>query len=138
MFKPKINIVTNEVMLDTLTSMLVEGETLQTPFYALFEKKGRPKHNGFCFIGTTKSSLLLALLNTHANNVEWTSRIPLEEINKIEIKGSSFFKQIIIKIAFNEGNDVLIRASTNDLPGDIIKQSSHLSDFIGRLHAILN
>lgn len=131
----KTNIVTNEMMIETLSSSLVEGETLQTPFYAICEEKGRQKHNGFCFIGTTESVLLFALLNIHATRVESTTRIPLKEIKKIEFRRSFFMKHIFIKITFYEGKDITIRASTKALLGGFTNQEFHLLNFIEKLRA---
>ena len=132
MFVKNINFITNEIMMNTLSSLLIEGETLQTPFYAIYEER-RQKHNGFCFIGTTESSLLIEVLNVHATRVEWTTRKPLAEIKKVKVKKSLFIDYIIIKITFYDGNSIKIRASTKSLSSGFINQDWHLSCFIERL-----
>ena len=133
----KTNIVTNEIMINTLSSLLIEGETLQTPIYAICERRGRQKYNGFCFVGTTETALLYARLNIPATLIEWTTRISLEEIKEIKIKKSLFANYIIIKIAFNDGNFIHIRSSTKAFTGGFVNQEIHLLCFIERLSAMI-
>ena len=132
-FRKKTNIATNEIMNTTLSSLLVEGETLHVPFYAIYEEKGRNKGNGFSFIGMTETALLIALLNISVTHVEWTTRIPLEDIIRVDIEKSLFMKQIVIKVAFNKGNDIIIRASVHTFKSDFFNQEYNLLSFIEKL-----
>ena len=130
----KTNMATNESMIQTLSSLLVEEEVLQTPFYAIVEEKGRQKNNGFCFIGTTESVLLFAFLNSRATEVMRTARIPLKEIDNIEMKKTSFMNQVLIKIVLYNDACIQISASTKALKGDFVNQEMHLLCFIERLY----
>lgn len=126
-------IASNEFMIQSLSSLLNDEETLQTPFYATIEKIGKQRHNWFCFFGTTESALLIAILNTiDASKIDWTTRVPLD-IKKVKIKKSLIPYQIIIRIKFNEGNGIRIRASKKLLMGNFSNQDQNLNDFIKRL-----
>lgn len=84
-------------MIETLSGMLQDGETLMHPIF------GYIKYNGFqqfAYFGLTETHFLIACLS--GENVTDTKRIPLN-IASIQIKKSKLLKEYTINILFEKG-----------------------------------
>lgn len=97
----------NELMIKSLSDLLVDGEKLLYPVYGVFmDKKGQR----FGFFGLTENYLLIALLQGSSKVVNWTTRVPLD-IKKVTVKKRALLPQYDIRIEFNEGEDGCFRVS---------------------------
>lgn len=94
-----------QMMFDSLSALLEEGETLRAPFYGLLVQN---KVSFLGFFGLTEGHLLVALLNSTQGQVGWTSRVPLE-IKRVGIKKCLLPSQYQIDISFLEGNPCRIK-----------------------------
>ena len=84
-------------MIETLSGMLQDGETLMHPIF------GYIKYNGFqqfAYFGLTETHFLIACLS--GENVTDTKRIPLN-ITSVRIKKSKLLKEYTINILFEKG-----------------------------------
>lgn len=91
-------------MIETLSGMLQDGETLMHPIF------GCIKYNGFqqfAYFGLTETNFLVACLC--GENVTDTKRIPLN-ITSVQIKKSKIFKEYTINILFEKGKSYTICA----------------------------
>ena len=71
-----------KLMIESLSSMLEEGETLRSPFYGSLIK-GELAYFGF--FGLTETALLVAILGRGTEEISSYNRIPLN-IEKVRIK----------------------------------------------------
>ena len=91
-------------MIETLSGMLQDGETLMHPIF------GYIKYNGFqqfAYFGLTETNFLVACLS--GENVTDTMRIPLN-ITSVQMKKSKLFKEYTISILFEKGKAYTICA----------------------------
>ena len=91
-------------MIETLSGMLQDGETLMYPIF------GYIKYNGFqqfAYFGLTEANFLVACLS--GENVTDTMRIPLN-ITSVQMKKSKLFKEYTINILFEKGKAYTICA----------------------------
>ena len=89
--------VNDQHMIETLSGMLQDGETLMHPIF------GYIKYNGFqqfAYFGLTETHFLIACLS--GENVTDTKRIPLN-IASVQIKKSKLLKEYTINILFEKG-----------------------------------
>ncbi len=96
-----------ELMVQSLSKLLENGETLKFPIYGTLLQK---RKNWFGFFGLTDNYLLIALLEDNSKTIGWTTRIPLN-IKDFKTKKCLAPKQHKIYIQFNEGNPCTIRVS---------------------------
>ncbi len=114
------------LMLKTLTGLLKDDETLMHPIYGLINQ-GNVQYYGY--LGFTENYLLIAFIS--GKHVVGTARISLADMKLVNIKASSFFKQYIIEITFNEITPYRITAAQNVLTID--SQKDNLSHFLSYL-----
>ncbi len=114
-----------DLMVKSLTDLLVSGETLIHPIYGVLNQ-GNKQYYGF--FGFTKKYLLIALMS--GKQITYITRIPLD-IKSIRIKQTAVFKQFVIDIAFNDGAPCSITASPKVLMID--SQKDNLPQFLNYL-----
>ncbi len=108
---------TKERMIQALTDMLENGETLMHPIYGLLVQGGRQYYGYF---GFTENFLLIALVS--GKTVTDTIRVPLD-INSVKIKKNIFLNEHVIDISFNEGAPCRITAFPKVLAIDSQKEN---------------
>lgn len=96
-----------ELMQQSLSDLLENGETLRYPIYGTLLQGGQ---HWFGFFGLTEKCLLIVLLEGSSQIISWTSRVPLN-IKEVNIKKSLVLSQYKIHIDFTEGNPCNIRVS---------------------------
>ena len=106
-----------ERMIQALTDMLENGETLMHPIYGLLVQGGRQYYGYF---GFTEDFLLIALVS--GKTVTDTIRVPLD-INSVKIKKNIFLNEHVIDISFNEGAPCRITAFPKVLAIDSQKEN---------------
>lgn len=114
-----------ERMIQALTDMLENGETLMHPIYGLLVQGGRQYYGYF---GFTEKVLLIALVS--GKTVADTIRVPLD-INSVKIKKNIFLNEHVIDISFNEGAPCRITAFPKVLAID--SQKENLPKFLSYL-----
>lgn len=114
-----------ERMIQALTDLLENGETLMHPIYGVLVQ-GERRYYGY--FGLTKDFLLIALIS--GNVVTYTSRVPLD-LKSVKIKKKFFFHEHVIDISFNEGAPGRIIAFPKVF--NIDSQKENLSNFISYL-----
>ena len=114
-----------ERMIQALTDMLENGETLMHPIYGLLVQGGRQFYGYF---GFTKDFLLIALVS--GKTVTDTIRVPLD-VNSINITKNIFLNEHVIDINFNEGAPCRITAFPKVLA--IGSQKENLPQFLSYL-----
>ena len=114
-----------ERMIQALTDMLENGETLMHPIYGLLVQGGRQYYGYF---GFTEKVLLIALVS--GKIVTDTIRVPLD-INSVKIKKNIFLNEHVIDISFNEGAPCRITAFPKVLAID--SQKENLPKFLSYL-----
>ncbi|MBR2464093.1 MAG: hypothetical protein IKB41_01490 [Clostridia bacterium] len=114
-----------ERMIQALTDMLKNGETLMHPIYGLLVQGGRQYYGYF---GFTEKVLLIALVS--GKTVTDTIRVPLD-INAVKIKKNIFLNEHVIDISFNEGAPCRITAFPKVLAID--SQKENLPKFLSYL-----
>ena len=119
-----------ELMIEALTDLLEDDETLMHPIYGLFHQ-GNTQYYGY--FGFTEHHLLIALISGTGKQVTYTTRVPLD-IKSIKVKQTAIFKQYVIDIAFNEGAPCRITASPKVLTIDT--QKENLPSFLAHLYTI--
>ncbi len=113
-----------ELMLQSLSNLLENDETLKFPIYGTLLQK---RKNWFGFFGLTDDYLLVALLDDYSKTIRWTTRIPLD-IKQVNMKKCIVPKQYKIYIEFNEGDRCIIRVSEKVY--GIKSQEANLPEFI--------
>ena len=91
-------------MIETLSSMLQEGETLAHPIFGYVTAGGFQQ---FAYFGFTETHFLIAYLSSE--QVTDVVRIPLD-IQSVRIKKSKLFKEYTIYISFSKGRSYRISA----------------------------
>ena len=91
-------------MIETLSGMLQDGETLMHPIFGYIKYNGFPQ---FAYFGLTENHFLIACLSD--KNVTDTKRIPLN-IASVQIKKSKLLKEYTINILFEKGKPYTICA----------------------------
>ena len=91
-------------MIDTLSDMLQDGETLMCPIFGYVKISS---FSQFAYFGFTETHFLIAYLS--GMQVTDTIRIPLD-ITSVQIKKSKLFKEHIIDIIFENGKEYTICA----------------------------
>ena len=86
-----------ELMIEALTDLLEDDETLMHPIYGLLNQ-GNTQYYGY--FGFTEHYLLIALVSVTGKQITYTTRVPLD-IKSIRVKQTAIFKQFVIDIAFN-------------------------------------
>lgn len=114
-----------ERMVQALTDMLENGETLMHPIYGLLVQGERQYYGYF---GFTEKFLLIALIS--GKSVTDTIRVPLD-INSVKIKKNIFLNEHVIDISFNEGAPCRITAFPKVLAID--SQKDNLPQFVSYL-----
>ena len=114
-----------ERMIQALTDMLENGETLMHPIYGLLVQGGRQYYGYF---GFTEKVLLIALVS--GKTVTDTIRVPLD-INAVKVKKNIFLNEHVIDISFNEGAPCRITAFPKVLAID--SQKENLPKFLSYL-----
>lgn len=129
-----MNLTTDRAfMLDSLSSLLEEGETLQAPVYGCLMERGFFPHNYFGFFGLTESQLLIAILNPFdGKRIDWVNRVPLR-IRRVTIRKSLVLFQYTVKLRFLEGNPCRLRLSTKLFCGDFDDQAANVTAFLDGL-----
>lgn len=129
-------IAKSEFMVQSLTRLLKNNETLQYPFYGAIEQIGKQKQPFFFFFGLTGNDLLVAILNPFdAGKIDWTSRVPLD-MRGCVIKKSMIPKLYKVHIIFNEGNDLKLRVSKKLLVKDFYNQEENVDAFFNYISAL--
>ena len=113
-----------ELMIQSLSELLENGETLKYPIYGTLHQKNK---HWFGFWGLTDNYLLSVLLVRNSKKIGWTSRIPLE-IKAVRVKKSLIPFQYKIHIEFQEGSPCDFRVSRKVVGFD--QQEANLSNFI--------
>lgn len=106
-----------ERMIQALTDMLENGETLMHPIYGLLVQGGKQYYGYF---GFTEDFLLIALVSS--KTVIDTIRVPLD-VNSVKIKKNIFLNEHVIDINFNEGAPCRISAFPKVLAIDSQKEN---------------
>lgn len=106
-----------ERMIQALSDMLENGETLMHPIYGLLVQGGRQYYGYF---GFTEDFLLIALVS--GKTITDTIRVPLD-INSVKIKKNIFLNEHVIDISFNEGAPCRIIAFPKVLAIDSQKEN---------------
>ncbi len=106
-----------ELMMQALTDMLKEGETLKHPIYGILQDGTEQFYAYFGFAG---NDLLIAILV--GKSVADTIRVPLD-IRSLKIKQGLILKQYTIDISFNEGSPCRITASPRVMTIDTQKDN---------------
>jgi len=119
-----------ELMIEALTDLLEDDETLMHPIYGLLNQ-GNTQYYGY--FGFTEHYLLIALVSGTGKQITYTTRVPLD-IKSIRVKQTAIFKQFVIDIAFNEGAPCRITASPKVLTIDT--QKENLPSFLEHLYTI--
>ena len=88
-----------ELMTESLSALLEDGEKLLHPVYGTFKQKN---NNWFGFFGLTEHYLLIALLKGSSKEMSWTTRVPLD-IKKVTVKKGIFSLIYNIYVEFFEG-----------------------------------
>lgn len=114
----------NELMVESLSSLLEDGEKLLYPIYGTLKEK---KNNCFGYFGLTENYLLIALLQGSSKMIDWTTRVPLD-LKKVIVKKCLFPQQYNICIEFNEGENACLRVSKKVY--GIESQENNLKGFI--------
>ncbi len=114
----------NELMIQSLSDLLENNETLKFPIYGTLIQKNK---HWFGFLGLTDNHLLIALLDKKSRNVCWTNRVPLD-IKTAIIKKSLIPLQYKVHLEFNEGLPCDIQVSKKVY--GIKTQETNFSDFI--------
>lgn len=113
-----------ELMTESLSALLEDGETLLYPVYGTLKQKS---NNRFGFFGLTEHYLLISLLEGSSKEISWTTRVPLH-IKKVSIKKSLFSLMYNISIEFFEGESGHILISKKVL--GIESQEKNIKGFI--------
>ena len=113
-----------ELMMQSLSELLEEGETLKYPMYGTLQQNN---NHWFGFWGLTDKYLLCVLLIGSSKKIGWTSRIPLE-IKAVQVKKLLVPLQYKIHIEFQEGSPCDLRVSKKVV--GIEHQETNLSNFI--------
>lgn len=121
---------TYEMMIQSLSDLLENDETLKFPIYGTLLQK---RKNWFGFFGLTNNYLLVALLNDYSKSISWTTRIPLD-IKDVKTKKCLVPKQHKIYIQFNEGDLCTIRVSEKVL--GIKSQEENFFGFIKTIQKV--
>lgn len=119
-----------ELMMQSLSGLLENGEILRHPFYAYSKN-----HHWFGFWGLTDNYLLSALLVGSSKKIGWTSRIPLD-IKAVRVNKSIVPFQYKIRIEFHEGSPCNLRASRKVV--GIAQQGENLAGFIKCIQDLSN
>lgn len=119
-----------ELMIEALTDLLKDDETLMHPIYGLLNQ-GNTQCYGY--FGFTEHYLLIALLSGTGKQITYTTRVPLD-IKSIKVRKTAIFKQYVIDIFFNEGAPCRITASPKVLTVDT--QKENLPSFLEHLYTI--
>ena len=114
-----------ERMIQALTDMLENGETLMYPIFGLLVQGGRQYYGYF---GFAENFLLIALVS--GKTVTDTIRVPLD-VNSVKIKKNIFLNEHVIDISFNEGAPCRITAFSKVLAID--SQKENLPRFLSYL-----
>lgn len=117
----------SQLMLQSLSDLLEDGETLKHPVYGTLLQKHT---HWFGFWGLTDKHLLIALLKGSSKKISWSSRIPLE-IKEVTRRKSIFPRQFILNIKFHRGNPCKIRFSEKVY--GIESQQANLNAFVAFL-----
>ena len=91
-------------MIETLTDMLQDGETLMYPIFGYVKNRGFQQ---FAYFGFTETHFLIAYLS--GEHVTDTVRIPLD-ITSVKIKKTKLLKEYTINILFNKKRSYTIFA----------------------------
>ncbi len=94
----------NDLMLESLTELLQEGETLMYPIYGILQQ-GNKQYNAF--FGLTEDQLLIAV--TRGRWITYTYRVPLD-IRSVRLKEHWTQKNYTIDISFHAGGPCRIKA----------------------------
>ena len=113
-----------ELMLQSLSELLENGEILKYPIYGTLRQNN---NHWFGFWGLTDNYLLSALLVGSSKKIGWTSRIPLE-IKAVQVRKSLIPLQYKIHIEFQEGPPCDLQVSKKVV--GIEHQEANLSNFI--------
>lgn len=118
-----------KLMMESLSSMLEEGETLRFPFYGSLVKE---KLAYFGFFGLTENALLVALLGRGNEDISSYSRIPLD-IKEVHIKKTLIPTGYKITIFTNDNTFCQIQAYKKVL--NINCQAENVTAFVTYLEA---
>ena len=118
-----------KLMMESLSSMLEEGETLRFPFYGSLVKE---KLAYFGFFGLTENVLLVALLGRGNEDISSYSRIPLD-IKEAHIKKTLIPTGYKITIFTNDNTFCQIQAYKKVL--NINCQAENVTAFVKYLEA---
>lgn len=118
-----------EWMIESLSSMLEDGETLRCPIYGMLFQSRIRLSTYSCFFGLTKNYLLIAILSPFTKSVSWTSRVPLD-VKKVKVKKRLLWRKITIR--FNEGKPCRMLVSRKAM--GIKNQEQNLEEFIRHIH----
>ena len=108
-----------ERMMESLTQLLEEGETLKYPIYGML-RQGNSQYYGY--FGLTENALVIALISG-SNVVTYTNRVALDAIRSVKIKRTKILKECHITIGFAEGVPCEIQAMPKVLTIDTQKEN---------------
>lgn len=121
----------NEFMMDSLSKLLKEGETLKCPFYGTLNQANR---TFFCFFGLADNDLLIAVRSDFGQYITYTTRVPLD-VKSVTVKTTSMLHQRVIDISFLEGSPCKITASPKII--GVGSQLESLDAFIDHLYDLV-
>ena len=104
------------LMINSLTDMLEEGETLTHPIYGVLNTASAPY---YAFFGLTETHLLIALVT--GKKITFTKRIPLD-IRSVNVK-QTFLGEYNIEINFKHGSPCKISAFKKVATIDVQKEN---------------
>ena len=108
-----------ERMMESLTQLLEEGETLKYPIYGIL-RQGNNQYYGY--FGLTEKALIIALISG-SSVVTHTTRVALDAIRSVKIKRTKILKECHITIGFTEGVPCEIQAMPKVLTIDTQKEN---------------
>lgn len=121
----------NEFMMDSLSKLLKEGETLKCPFYGILNQANE---TFFCFFGLVNNDLLVAVRSDFGQNITYSTRVPLD-VKSVKVKTTLILHQRVIDISFFEGSPCRITASPKII--GVGSQLESLNAFIDHLFDLI-
>jgi len=89
----------DKLMMQSLSALLEEGETLKHPVYGSLRQA---RKSWFGYFGLTDSHLLISLLEGNTQKVFWTTRILLD-VKEVTVQKRKLLSQLDVRIEFNDG-----------------------------------
>lgn len=114
-----------EQMVPALSALLKTGEILETPIYGTLIRKG---DHAFGYFGLTNTAILVALLQGSSKKLGLSGRIPLNSIQRTNVRKRLFLPVYILRLELAEGIVIKIQASKKVIGFDT--QGKNLDTFL--------